>query len=185
VRSLDPPYVDDQDSRHGASLPNFSPFTRIVDVAGGHGLLLRAALDAAPHANGVLFESPPVAAAALPDQRITAIGGDFFVDALPAGDAYLLMEGLHDWSDQKAVDILTAIRRACRTGAVVLVIENDVPDGPPDPRVHNLDLIMLIVTGGRERTAAELRRFFERAGFQLTAVTETASPMRVVEAVAI
>jgi O-methyltransferase len=60
-----------------------------------------------------------------------------------------------------------------------------IPDGPPDPRVHNLDLIMLIMTGGRERTAAELRNLFARAGFQLTAVTETASPMRIVEAVAI
>jgi C-methyltransferase len=164
---------------------DFTPFTRIVDVAGGHGHLLRAVLDAVPHAEGVLFELPPVAAVTAPDPRITTIGADFFVDALPPGDAYLLMEILHDWSDDQAVDILTAIRRACRTGAVVLVIENVVPDGAPDPRVHNLDLIMLIMTGGRERTTAELRRLFERAGFQLTAVTETASPMRIAEAVAI
>jgi len=164
---------------------DFTKFTRIVDVAGGHGHLLRAVLDAAPHAEGVLFELPPIAAAAPADPRMTTIGGDFFVDALPTGDAYLLMEVLHDWSDDQAVNILSAIRRACRTGAVLLVIENVVPEGPPDPRVHNLDLIMLIMTGGRERTASELRRLLDAAGFHLTAVTDTASAMRVVEAVAV
>lgn len=164
---------------------DFTKLTRIVDVAGGHGHLLRAVLDAAPHAEGVLFELPPIAAVAPADPRITTIGGDFFVDALPTGDAYLLMEVLHDWSDDRAVDILSAIRRACRTGAVVLVIENVVPDGPPDPRVHNLDLIMLIMTGGRERTRSELARLLDAAGFRLTAVAETASPMRIVEAVAV
>lgn len=164
---------------------DFTPFARIIDVAGGHGHLLRAVLDAVPHGEGILFELPPVAALAATHPRITTIGGDFFADTLPSGDAYLLMEVLHDWPDDRAVDILTAIRRGCGTGAVVLVIENVIPDGPPDPRVHNLDLIMLIMTGGRERTAAELRNLFALAGFQLTAVTETASPMRIVEAIAI
>lgn len=168
-----------------AAAYDFTPFTRIVDVAGGYGHLLRSVLDTAPHAEGVLFELPAVAAALAPDPRVTAIGGDFFVDPLPDGDVYLLMEILHDWSDDRAVDILTGIRRACRTGAMVLVIENVVPDGAPDPRVHNLDVIMLAITGGRERTAAELRGLLQRAGFQLTSVTETASPMRIVEAVAL
>lgn len=164
---------------------DFSPFTRIVDVAGGHGHLLRAVLDVMAHGEGVLFELPAVAAMAAPDPRITTIGGDFFVDALPAGDAYLLMEVLHDWSDDRAADILAAVRRACRPGAVVLVIETVIPDAEPDPRVHNLDVLMLIVTGGRERRITELRNLFDRTGFQLTAVTETASPVRIVEAVAI
>lgn len=172
-------------ARAVASAYDFTPFTRIVDVAGGHGHLLRAALEAAPRAEGVLFELPQVAAAVAPHPRVTTIGGDFFTDVLPSGDAYLLMEVLHDWPDDDAAAILAAVRRACRTGAVVLVIENVVPEGPPDARVHNLDLIMLIMTGGRERTAPELRGLFERSGFQLTAVTETAGPMRIVEAVAV
>jgi hypothetical protein len=133
----------------------------------------------------VLFELPPVAALVEPHPRITTIGGDFFVDALPAADAYLLMEVLHDWPDDRAADILRAIRRACRPGAVVLVIENVILDTSPDPRVHNLDVLMLVMTGGRERTSAELRDLLERSGFQLSAVIETAGPMRVVEAVAV
>jgi hypothetical protein len=172
-------------ARAVADAYDFTPFTRVVDVAGGHGHLLRAVLDTAPAAEGVLFELPPVAAMVAPDPRITTIGGDFFVDALPAADAYLLMEILHDWPDDQAVDILAAIRRACRAGATLLVIENVVPDGPPDPRVHNLDVLMLIMTGGRERTADELRRLLERAGFRSGSVIDTASPMRIVEAVAV
>lgn len=164
---------------------DFTPFQRVVDVAGGYGQLLHAVLEAAPHADGVLFELPAVAAAVPATQRLSVIGGDFFADPLPPGDAYLLMEILHDWPDDEAVEIVSAIRRACRPGAVLLVIENVVLDGPPDPRVHNLDVLMLIITGGRERTAAELRELLGSAGFQLSSITETQGPMRIVEAVAI
>jgi C-methyltransferase len=164
---------------------NFEPFTRVVDVAGGRGHLLRQVLDAVPHAEGVLFELPPVAALSPSEGRLTTVAGDFFTDSLPSGDAYLLMEVLHDWPDEHCRDILSAVRRSCRLGAVVLIIEAVIADGPPDPRTHNLDVIMLVMTGGRERTAGELRRLLDSTGFQLTSITPTDAPVRIVEAVAI
>ncbi|MFN2517858.1 MAG: methyltransferase [Jatrophihabitantaceae bacterium] len=164
---------------------DFTPFKRIVDVAGGQGHLLRALLDAISHAEGVLFELPPVAALTPSAGRLTTVAGDFFTDPLPSGDAYLLMEILHDWPDDRCIDILTAIRRASQHGAVLLVIEAVLDEGAPDPRTHNLDVIMLVMTGGRERTVAEFRRLLGRAGFQLTSITPTGGPMRIVEAVAV
>jgi C-methyltransferase len=164
---------------------DFAPFTRLVDVAGGRGHLLRAVLDAVPHADGLLFELPSVAALTPSEGRLTAVGGDFFTDALPGGDVYLLMEVLHDWPDERCIDILAAVRRACRPGAVVLIIEAVPDDGAPDVRARNLDVIMLVMTGGRERTATELRQLLAATGFQLTSVIPTGGPMRIVEAVAI
>ncbi len=111
-----------------------------------------------------------------------ATAGDFFKDALPAADAYVLMEVLHDWPDEKCVAILAAIRRAAQANSTLLVIEGVLPEDHKDPRAATLDLIMLTVTGGRERTASQLSELLEQAGFRLDRVTETASPMRIVAA---
>lgn len=102
----------------------------------------------------------------LDQERLTAQPGDFFVDPLPAADAYVLMEVIHDWDDEASIAILSAIRRAAPPGAAVLVIEGVVRDEQPDPRAQTLDIIMLTVTGGRERTASQLRDLFHRAGWQ-------------------
>lgn len=164
---------------------DFRSFRTIADIGGGRGHLLQAILDAAPSARGVLFDLPPVIESLdVASPRLTFHSGDFFVDPLPTADAYVLMEIIHDWPDGQALAILRAIRRAAKPGAVVLVIEATVPDHP-DPRVHTLDLIMLAVTGGRERTAGQLGRLFHEAGFHLSAVVDTAGQVRVVEAVAV
>ena len=140
-------------------------------------------LDATPDAAGILFERPEVVATLhLEHPRMTALPGDFFVDALPAADAYVLMEVLHDWADDECVMILRAIRRAARASATVLVVEAVLDEDRPDPRTGTLDVIMLAVTGGRERSPAELGALFERAGFALRRVLPTAGPMRIVEA---
>ncbi|MBA3287537.1 MAG: hydroxyneurosporene methyltransferase [Acidimicrobiia bacterium] len=165
---------------------DFRPFPRIADIGGGRGQLLRAALEAAPAARGVLFELPGVIQALPPASgRLAHHAGDFFVDPLPSADAYVLMEVIHDWGDADALAILRAIRQAASPGAVVLIIEGIVPDSDPDARVQTLDVIMLTITGGRERSAAQLRALFHEAGFRLTTVIPTAGPMQIVEAVAI
>lgn len=164
---------------------DFGPFTTIADIGGGRGHLLRAVLDAVPTATGVLFDLPDVVASAEPADRLSCRPGDFFVDALPAADAYLLMEVVHDWPDAEALAILRAIRRAATPGAVVLVIEGIAPDDGADVRVQTLDVIMLAITGGRERTADELRSLLREAGFRLTTVIDTDGPMRIAEAVAV
>ena len=165
---------------------DFRPFRTVADVGGGRGHLLQAVLDGVPGARGVLFDLPDVIGTLdVRSERLTPQAGDFFVDALPAADAYLLMEVVHDWPDPEAAAILGAVRRAAHPGAVVLIVESVVPEDHEDLHVNTLDLIMLAVTGGRERTAAEHARLLHGAGFRLSAVVETAGPLRIVEAIAV
>jgi hypothetical protein len=167
---------------------DFGRFATIADVGGGRGHLIRAVLDAAPYARGVLLDLPQVVAPLdLGSGRLTVLGRDFFVDPLPRADAYLLMEVIQDWPDAEAAAILRAVRQAASPGATVLIIEGIVPevqDGPAALGVHTVDVLMLALTGGRERTAHELGDLLRCTGFSLSAVVETASPMRIVEAVA-
>jgi C-methyltransferase len=165
---------------------DFSRFGTIADIGGGRGHLLRAVLDAVPSAHGVLFDLPEVIDALDFDhERLTPQAGDFFVDALPTADAYVLMEVIHDWPDAECGAILSAIRRAAASGATVLVIENVLPDDEIDPRGQTLDVIMLAVTGGRERTPSQLSELFNRADLSDGPVIETAGPLRIVEATAV
>jgi hypothetical protein len=162
---------------------DFRPFDIIADIGGGRGHLLHAVLDTVPDARGVLFDLPEVTGQLdFEHERLTAQAGDFFVDALPVADAYLLMEVLHDWPDAQAIAILSAVRRAAPAGATVLVIENVLPDQDPDPRGHTLDIIMLAVTGGRERTPSELAKLFNTAGLSNPIITTTDGPLRIAEA---
>jgi len=162
---------------------DFRPYRTIADIGGGRGHLLRAVLDVAPDTEGILFDLPEVIDSLdVEHPRLRATAGDFFTDALPAAHAYVLMEVLHDWPDQECVAILAAIRRAADADSTLLVIEGVLPEEHNDPRAATLDLIMLTVTGGRERTASQLSALLEQAGFRLDRVTETASPMRIVEA---
>ncbi|MEA2383219.1 MAG: hypothetical protein QOH72_3190 [Solirubrobacteraceae bacterium] len=165
---------------------DFGRFGTIADVGGGRGHLLRAVLDATPGARGVLFDQPPVIAALdVEHERLAPAAGDFFADPLPAADAYILMDVLHDWPDEESVAILSAIRRAAEPGATVLVVENIVRDDEPDPHGRTVDIVMLAVTGGRERTPRELSALFDRAGFRAGPVVDTAGPMRIAEATAV
>lgn len=166
---------------------DFTRFRTIVDVGGGRGHLLQAILDAAPQASGVLFELPHVAAetakrGALPRLRVEA--GNFLVDPLPAADAYLLMEVLHDWADADVARILSAVRRAAPRGARLLIIETLVRDSTQRYAGQTIDLVMLAVTGGRERTRPEYEVLLAGSGFRLERVIETPTRFVIVEAVA-
>ncbi|HVX17426.1 MAG TPA: methyltransferase [Acidimicrobiales bacterium] len=162
---------------------DFRGIASFADVGGGHGHLLRALLDHAPAARGVLFDLPEVIGGlgASPD-RIDYVAGDFFADPLPAAEAYLLMDVLHDWDDARAAQILTAIRSAAPETARLLVIEDVLPGEEHDARAHTLDVIMLAVTGGRERTPQEFEALFARCGFRTAQVFSTDGPRRIIEA---
>ena len=163
---------------------DFSGRRRIVDVGGGRGHLLHAVLEAAPQAQGILVDLPDVVEAGGPAHaRLTRRAGDFFVDSLPVGDTYLLMEVLHDWADAEAIDILSAVRQAAPPDARVLIIENLLQEATLDPRGQILNVIMLAVTGGRERSPSDLGALLGKAGLQLTQVTDTYGPLRIAEAV--
>jgi len=168
-----------------AAAYGFSAFATIADIGGGRGHLLKLILERTPRAHGVLFERQHVIADTEPAPRLELIAGDFFTDALPAADLYLLMEVLHDWDDADATGILGAVRRAARPGARVLIIEILVPDTPGPHAGKTRDIIMLAVTGGRERTQAQHATLLAASGFELTRVLPTASEYSLVEAVAV
>lgn len=165
---------------------DFSRFATIADIGGGRGHLLSAVLDAAPSARGILFDLPDVIDAVdIEHDRLGLAAGDFFVDPVPAADAYVLMEVVHDWADAEVAAIFSAVRAGASPGATLLIIEAVVDEERSDPRVHTLDIIMLAITGGRERTARQLRQLLGSAGFRLESVVETPGTLRIVEAVAV
>ena len=115
--------------------------------------------------------------------RCEIIGGDFF-DAVPPGaDAYLLSHIVHDWAEPEAVSILTRVREAIAPAGRLLIVENVMPtDDTPHP-AYLLDMPMLLLTGGRERTEDEYADLLARAGFRLERVIPTRSSVSVLEAV--
>jgi hypothetical protein len=166
---------------------DFASFTTIADIGGGRGHLLQGILDKTPTASGILFDLPHVIreAAAQASNRLRLQPGDFFADSLPSANAYLLMEVIHDWNDDDSAKILAAIRRASPAGARLLIIEAMVSEdsGPDFSKV--LDIIMLAVTGGRERTRSEYDTLLKRAGFRLERVIPTPSQYTIIESVAV
>jgi len=165
---------------------DFSRFTTIADIGGGRGHLLRAILAVTPTARGVLFDLPRVVneARGVPQDRLTLQPGDFFKDALPACDVYLLMEVLHDWADAQAFAILQSVRRAASHRARLLVIERMVPDGPGPDFIKLLDVGMLAMVGGRQRSREEYASLLNRAGFTLKREIDTRADVTILEAIA-
>lgn len=148
-----------------------------VDVGGGRGTLLVELLQAAPDARGVLFDLPHVVAAAAPalPDNVRAVAGDFFVDVPSGGDVYLVKHVLHNWDDDKAIQLLRNCQRAKNEGGLVVVIDALLfPDNRPD-LARMLDLEMRVLCGGRERRKPEMRRLFGEAGLSLATAEELTS----------
>jgi SAM-dependent methyltransferase len=157
---------------------DLSRFTRIVDVGSNEGHFLSAILQAAPQATGVLFDRPEVMDAArahmaecgLTD-RVEFVGGDFREQVPEGGDLYLLKGIMHDWDDEPAGKILANCHRASAPDSSLLSLEGIVRDQPPlEPMVHMIDLAMLLLVGGRERTREEFDALFGGAGYRITKV---------------
>jgi 3-amino-4-hydroxybenzoate 4-O-methyltransferase len=154
---------------------DFSDVDTVVDIAGGNGTLLATVLAAAPHARGILFDAPHVVQAArgpLADRGVLdrcALAGGDFLDTVPAGgDVYILSRILHNWDDERCLALLANCRTAMRSGATLLIVEHEVPEENPPASVLGIDINMLALFGGRERTAAEFGRLLDEAGFDLT-----------------
>lgn len=160
----------------------------VVDVGGGHGAFIAAVLRAHPGLGGVLFDQPHVVEAAAPTleeagvaQRCARVGGDFFAPSLPPGDLYLLRQVIHDWDDDRSIAILRHCAQAMAPGGKVLVMEALIPPGNEPSPVKFLDLQMLVMTGGRQRTEGEYHQLYAAAGLQVLRVIPTSSEFSIVE----
>lgn len=167
---------------------DFSGVSRLVDVAGNHGVFLAGILKANPHLQGVLVDLPHVIAGAgeLLERegvsgRVELVTGDFFESVPAGGDAYMMKSILHDWDDERSVQILRNIRSAMRENGKLLIVEMVVPEGNEPSPSKPIDLIMLVMEGGKERTADEFGELLEAAGFRLTRLIPTRSPYSIIE----
>jgi len=168
---------------------DFTGIGTIVDVAGGHGHVLTSILHRYPSMRGILFDLDHVIAGAIPrirelglHGRCETVTGDFFKAVPAGGDAYIMKHIIHDWDDDRSLTILRNIRAAMKPGARVILLDSVLqPANTPDFG-KLIDLEMVVMTGGRERTEEEFRGLFDRAGFTLTRVIPTKSPLSVIEA---
>lgn len=171
---------------------DFSKVGTLVDVAGGHALLLSTILQKYPTMQGILFDMPHVTGGA--DKRIAAlgltsrcrtVGGDFF-QSVPSGDAIIMKHIIHDWDDERALKILSNCRKALQaTSGKLLLVELLLTEDSAPHMSKMLDVEMLVLPGGRERTREQYADLLKKAGFKLERVVETKSPYVVLESACI
>jgi len=158
---------------------DFSRFRMLVDVGGGNGTLIAAILAATPKLRGIVFDLPSGNAgaprqleAAGVAERCDVIEGDFFRSVPPSADAYVLKAIIHDWDDERSIAIFKNCRRAISADGKLLLVERVMPVKVEASQSHRqmamVDIHMLVLAGGRERTVAEYQALFAAAGFELT-----------------
>jgi hypothetical protein len=172
-----------------AAAYDFSIFNTIVDVGGATGNMLAAILTRHARPRGLLFDRPHVVAKApallkakAVGDRVTIEAGDFFKTVPAGGDAYVLSHIIHDWSEDQCLTILGHVRKAIKPDGRLLIVEMVLPEGDTPHVGKMLDVTMLVVVGGQERTEAEYGLLLGKAGFRVTRVMPTNSAVSVVEA---
>jgi hypothetical protein len=168
---------------------DFSRFAALADVGGGNGSLLKAVLQKHLRLKGILFDLPHVIERARPNlaaaglaERCQLVSGSFFETAPSGVDAYLMRHIIHDWTDEQCLTILRNIHRAAPAGATLLLIESVIQPGNEPSFAKLLDLTMLVIPGGKERTEAEYRSLLASGGFELKRIVPTAAEVSVIEA---
>lgn len=153
----------------------------IADIGGGNGHLLRALLTKSPKTSGVLFDLPSAIANAefhwpegdvMRSERVTFVGGDFFVAVDVDADVYVIKWILHDWDDSKCTTLLSNIHVRAKSGAVVVIIDMLVPDDLPNTYHVSkfFDMHMAAGFGGKERTASQMKTIADSAGWAMAEV---------------
>lgn len=168
----------------------FADFPTIVDLGGGVGQLLAAILTAAPNSKGILYdlpnavtEAPQLLSKCDVADRVQVMEGSFFDGVPSGGDLYVIKNVLHDWPDEDAIKILRSIRNAVPVGTTLLIVEFVISEKNHANHVgHWTDLEMLVMQAGRERTGNEYGKLLEAAGFAMTRLVPTVSPLSFVEA---
>lgn len=162
---------------------DFSRFGRIADVGGGRGHLLQAILNKWPNVQGVLFEQPHVIeeVSDMATERLELQAGDFFEGGLPECDAYILMEVIHDWSDDESLRILEAVSNAAPQGSTLLLVEQLMPETPGPHWVKMLDVHMMALFAARQRSAEQYDRLVEQSGFRPVGSVDTPAGISILE----
>lgn len=167
---------------------DFSGFGTLADVGGGNGSTISTVLLAHPRLRGILFDLPAVVERARPRlaaaglaERCQTVGGSFFEAVAPGAEAYLLRHIIHDWDDAQSLQILRNIRRVIPPHGKLLVVETVIPPGNDPGFGKLLDINMLVIPGGRERSEAQYRDLYRQAGFELTRIVPTAAEVSVIE----
>ncbi len=167
---------------------DFSGIKVLADVGGGNGSVLTAVLKQYPDMGGILFDLPGVAERARANieaaglsGRCRVVAGSFFESVPPGADAYLLRHIIHDWDNDKSTTILRNVHRAMTATGKLLVVESVIPPGNEPSFGKLLDLAMLVIPGGEERTEEEYRRLYEAAGFRLSRIEPTRADVAVIE----
>jgi hypothetical protein len=167
---------------------DFSGIGVLADIGGGNGSQISTVLEAHPAMRGILFDLPHVVehaaqqieAAGL-SARCRIVGGNFF-EAVPAGaDAYMMRHIIHDWDDEQSLTILRNCHAVMSDDAKLLVVESVIPPGNDPFNGKFLDLVMLLIPGGKERTEEQYRVLFEQAGFELSRIVPTDGEISVIE----
>ncbi|HEX9928348.1 MAG TPA: methyltransferase [Pyrinomonadaceae bacterium] len=173
-----------------AATYDFSGAKTIADIGGGHGFLLSNVLKTNPEAQGILFDQPQVVAGANNlleshgvSERTQIVAGNFFEEIPVKADIYLMKHIIHDWNDEQSETILRNLAVSAPQGAKLLLVESVVEEGDSPSTSKVMDLNMLVMTGGKERTAKEYSELFDKTGFRFVAVHPTQSPLQIVEAV--
>lgn len=167
---------------------DFSSIHTLVDVGGGHGKLLAYILESNPNLQGILYDLPAVVTGASQhlDQfvRASVASGSFFESVPRGGDAYMMKHILHDWDDENAIAILKNCHQVMPENGKLLVIEEVLSPANQPSMGKLLDLEMLLMTtGGRERTEVEFKELFAAAGFKLTRIVPAGMAAKVIEGV--
>jgi hypothetical protein len=182
--------ISQMDSPAIAAAYDFSRFRSIVDVAGGMGMLLSEILKKTPQLQGTLFELPYVAEQARTSpvlaevrDRCEFIGGSFLDGVPPGKDAYIMKHIIHDWDDKHSIRILSHCRKAMTSSGTLLIADQVVP-GRNEPSPSKLmDLEMLVLPGGKERTDKEWSALFAASGFRLARIVATPAQICVIEGI--
>lgn len=168
---------------------DFVGVSSIIDIGGGHGELLEKILQFHPNVTGTVLDTASTIEAAKRQPRNNAcarrfsyVAGDFFVSIPKGADAYLLCGVIHDWDDSRATTILKNCREAMMKNSRLLLVDMVVPEAPSASFSNLLDLNMLVMTGGRERTQAEFAALLDGAGYKLTRIIPTMAPQSIIEA---
>ncbi|PSL45563.1 hydroxyneurosporene-O-methyltransferase [Chitinophaga niastensis] len=159
---------------------DFSTFKTLIDIGGGNGELMFSVLKATPGLNGIVFdelyvvEQTAARIKAIPDiaGRCSVAAGNFFEQVPPGADAYMMKYILHDWHDEDALKILRACSNAMKTGSKILAIDAVIPQGNLPHGGKLMDVNMLVVTGGYERTKEEFSSLYEQAGLRFLRVVD-------------